>query len=310
MNADDPLAVRSMADVPWPGTCFNPGEPVMTLMAAGADLAECRSRMISSSKRGQSGWESSMTNGPWVRSRQHSGVEVTTMLLTYEYFLFAIPGMALSMWAQARISRAYAEGSRIPARAGVTGAEAASMVMRTGGATGVTIEPVEGELSDHYDPRNKVLATLSGRVWQSFARGGRNRRPRGRACHSRRLALSRPGRPQPDRADGQHRLDALLGPCHGWAHAGLDEADRAGNHPLFADGRLPARQPARRIRRQPPRPADPSVTGLISPDEDQVVAKVLNAAAWTYVAATLTSVMQLLYFLAQYHAVGDRRRQG
>ena len=45
-EADDLFAVRSIADVPWPGTCFNAGEPVMTLMAAGADLAECRSRMI------------------------------------------------------------------------------------------------------------------------------------------------------------------------------------------------------------------------------------------------------------------------
>ena len=45
-ESDDLFAVRSIADIPWPGTCFNPGEPVMTLMAAGADLAECRSRMI------------------------------------------------------------------------------------------------------------------------------------------------------------------------------------------------------------------------------------------------------------------------
>ena len=43
---DDLFAVRSIADIPWPGTCFEPGEPVMTLMAAGADLAECRSRLI------------------------------------------------------------------------------------------------------------------------------------------------------------------------------------------------------------------------------------------------------------------------
>lgn len=84
------------------------------------------------------------------------------MLLNYDYLLFAIPGVALSMWAQVRISRAYAEGSRIPARAGVTGAEAASRVMQAGGATGVAIEPVDGELSDHYDPRGKVLRLSQG----------------------------------------------------------------------------------------------------------------------------------------------------
>jgi uncharacterized protein len=45
-ESDNLFGVRSIADVPWPGTCFKPGEPVMTLMATGANLAECRSRMI------------------------------------------------------------------------------------------------------------------------------------------------------------------------------------------------------------------------------------------------------------------------
>jgi uncharacterized protein len=45
-ESDDLFGVRSIADVPWPGTCFNPGEPVMTLMATGPNLAECRSRII------------------------------------------------------------------------------------------------------------------------------------------------------------------------------------------------------------------------------------------------------------------------
>ena len=45
-ESDDLFGVRSIADIPWPGTRFNPGEPVMTLMATGANLPECRSRMI------------------------------------------------------------------------------------------------------------------------------------------------------------------------------------------------------------------------------------------------------------------------
>ena len=48
---------------------------------------------------------------------------------------------------------------------------------------------------------------------------------------------------------------------------------------------------------------------MVSADEDQVVAKVLNAAAWTYVAATLTSVMQLLFYLFQSGLLGGRRRR-
>jgi uncharacterized protein len=51
-------------------------------------------------------------------------------------------------------------------------------------------------------------------------------------------------------------------------------------------------------------------TGLVSADEDPVVGKVLNAAALTYVAAALTSVFQLLYFLVRFGLLGGRRRQG
>jgi predicted ATP-grasp superfamily ATP-dependent carboligase len=45
-DAKDVFAVESIADVPYPDSCVNPGEPVMTLVAVGTDLAECRSRMI------------------------------------------------------------------------------------------------------------------------------------------------------------------------------------------------------------------------------------------------------------------------
>jgi predicted ATP-grasp superfamily ATP-dependent carboligase len=45
-ESDDLFGVRSIADIPWPGTCFNPGEPVMTLMAGGTNLADCKSRLI------------------------------------------------------------------------------------------------------------------------------------------------------------------------------------------------------------------------------------------------------------------------
>ena len=41
----DPFAMRSIADVPWPGTRFAPGDPVMTLLAWGENVAECQSRL-------------------------------------------------------------------------------------------------------------------------------------------------------------------------------------------------------------------------------------------------------------------------
>src|SRR5579864_3460392 len=78
------------------------------------------------------------------------------------YFLFLLPGMLLAMWAQARVSLAYAEGSRIPAASRLTGAQAAAEIMRAEGVDGVSIEPVAGQMTDHYDPASKVLRLSEG----------------------------------------------------------------------------------------------------------------------------------------------------
>ena len=100
----------------------------MTLLAAGTDVAECWSRMVRLEQQWttSAGYRRRLIDHNRALKNQLVGDQGTRMFLTYEYFLFAIPGMALSMWAQARISTAYAEASRILARAGVTGAEAAS----------------------------------------------------------------------------------------------------------------------------------------------------------------------------------------
>ena len=78
------------------------------------------------------------------------------------YFLFVAPAMLLAAWAQMRVRSAYAEGSQIHPASGVTGAQAAAEVMRSEGLNRVEIEPVEGFLSDHYDPRHKVLRLSPG----------------------------------------------------------------------------------------------------------------------------------------------------
>jgi uncharacterized protein len=231
------------------------------------------------------------------------------MFLTYEYFLFMIPGMALSMWAQARISSAYAAGSRVPARAGVTGAEAAGMVMRSGGVTGVAIEPVAGELSDHYDPRNKVLR-LSNGVY-----GSRSLSAVGIAAHEAGHAIQ----------DASHYPGlvvrnlivpmASIGSMLFWVPflaglvLGIMQLVFLGIvlfslTVVFQLVNLPVEFDASRRGRQLLQSS-----GLIGPDEDEVVGRVLNAAAWTYVAATLTSVLQLLFYLVQSGVIGGRRRR-
>jgi Zn-dependent membrane protease YugP len=231
------------------------------------------------------------------------------MMLYYDYLLFAIPGMALSMWAQARISTAYAEGSRIPARAGVTGAEAASMVMQAGGATGVTIEPVDGELSDHYDPRQKVLR-LSHGVY-----GSRSLSAVGIAAHEAGHAIQDashyPGLVVRNLIVPMASIGSMLfwAPVMAGLFLGLMKLVLLGIilfslTVVFQLVNLPVEFNASRRGRQ-----FLQSTGLISPDEDQVVGKVLNAAAWTYVAATLTSVMTLLFYLVQFGLLGGRRRR-
>src|SRR5262245_9481890 len=73
------------------------------------------------------------------------------------YFVFLAPGMLLALWAQAKVKWAYASASQIPSRSGYTGAMAAQQVMQAGGVFDVQIEQTDGFLSDHYDPRHRVL---------------------------------------------------------------------------------------------------------------------------------------------------------
>jgi Zn-dependent membrane protease YugP len=232
------------------------------------------------------------------------------MYVNVENYLFAIPGILLSSWAQARISQAYAAGSRIPAASGLTGAQAAELVMRAGGVSGVRIEPVAGELSDHYDPRQKVLRLSDG----VFA--GRSLAAVGVAAHESGHAIQD--------ASGYPGLVvrnlvvplASIGSTFFWLPilAGL----------LFNMGRLivvgiilfsltvvfqlinlPVEYNASRRGR-----ALLLSTGLVSAEEDQTVSKVLSAAAWTYVAATLTSLLTLLFCLVQFGSLGRRQRGG
>src|SRR5687767_4898553 len=73
------------------------------------------------------------------------------------YFVFLAPGMLLALWAQWRVKSAYAEANQVAPRSGYVGAQAAAAMLHSAGVTGVGIEPVEGYLSDHYDPSAKVL---------------------------------------------------------------------------------------------------------------------------------------------------------
>jgi Zn-dependent membrane protease YugP len=230
------------------------------------------------------------------------------MFLNIDYLLFALPGIALSLWAQARISSAYAQGSRIPASSGLTGAEAAARVMQAGEVGPVAIEPVAGQLTDHYDPRHKVLRLSEG------VYAGRSVAAIGIAAHEAGHAIQ----------DASHFPGLIvrnaivpiagLGSTVFWIlilagmFLGMFRLIIAGiilfsATVVFQLINLPVEFDASRRARQML-----LSTGIVAPGEDEVVGRVLNAAAWTYVAATLTSVMTLLYYLFEFGLLGGRRR--
>jgi uncharacterized protein len=73
------------------------------------------------------------------------------------YLLFLIPGMLLMMWAQFRVKGTYDKYAQIQSSMGMTGAEVAETILREMGISNVSVEPIGGELTDHYDPSAKAV---------------------------------------------------------------------------------------------------------------------------------------------------------
>jgi Zn-dependent membrane protease YugP len=96
-----------------------------------------------------------------MRSRRVSGTTVGKDFAMFYfdplYLVFMIPGLLLMLWAQSKVRSNYARFSRVPNHLGMTGAQAARRVLDANGLYDVAIEGVPGELSDHYDPRKRVL---------------------------------------------------------------------------------------------------------------------------------------------------------
>jgi Zn-dependent membrane protease YugP len=222
------------------------------------------------------------------------------------YLLFLAPAMLLAVWAQFKVQSAYREASQVPARSGLSGAQAADAVLQQAGVRGVQIEPVEGFLSDHYVPGEHVLR-LSPDVY-----AGRSLAALGIAAHESGHAIQ----------------DARHYPLLAARNALVPLASVGGNLSwiilvagfllqsmalitlgivvfsavvLFQLVNLPVEFDASRRAR-----VALVEGGLVSPAEAVEVKRVLDAAALTYVAATLTSVLTLLYFLFRSGLLGRR----
>lgn len=80
----------------------------------------------------------------------------------YYYFILVVPALIIALWAQVKVKTTYKKYSRVPNSRGITGAYAAQAVLNFYGISDVRIERVGGNLTDHFDPKAKVIRLSDG----------------------------------------------------------------------------------------------------------------------------------------------------
>ncbi|HEY5041516.1 MAG TPA: zinc metallopeptidase [Verrucomicrobiae bacterium] len=216
------------------------------------------------------------------------------------YLLFGLlPGLLIGIWAQMKLRSAFSKYSQVPVDSGMTGAEAARRILDQAGLMDVPVEEVGGRLSDHYDPTKKALFLSSDNFH------GRTIAAVGVAAHEAGHAL------QHLHQDTLFNLRMSLVPVtqfasYAWMgvivlgyflhllpHFLLIAVAIFAVLTLFQLVTLPVEYDASaRAKEQLFR------LGLMHESERAGVSKVLDAAALTYVAALVSSVLQLLYFIS------------
>lgn len=221
------------------------------------------------------------------------------------YFLFALPGLILAGWAQMRLSSTYATASRMPAP--LSGAAAARHILDSAGLQNVGVEMIGGHLSDHYDPRDRVLR-LSPPVYQgkSLAAVGIAAHEAGHALqHAHNYApLAIRNMAVPAASFGSNFAVILI--IVGAVVSFLQPLVLIGIglfmcFVFFQVVNLPVEYNASSRAK-----AQIMQLGFVSPQDMTYVNKVLGAAALTYVAATLTAILQLLYLIMRFAGGSNR----
>lgn len=224
------------------------------------------------------------------------------------YFLFIMPGVLLSLFASWRVKSAFNKYSEVGTARGLTGAEAAQVLLERAGLHDVGIVPSQGFLSDHYNPLNRTL-NLSPDVYSS-----RSVSAIGVATHEAGHAIQH--------AHGYFPLAirSALVPVTQFGSSAWPWVIMAGAifhaQPLLLVGiamlglvvvfqiiTLPVEFDASNRAK-----ALVVESGIVRTDERYGMDKVLNAAALTYVAGAITSVLTLLYYLYRFGLLGGRDR--
>lgn len=226
------------------------------------------------------------------------------------YFVYVGPAILLAMWAQFRVKSAYSQAGQYTARSGLSGAETAQRILNAYGISNVAIEPVKSFLGDHYDPKHKVLR-LSPDVYhgRSLASLGIAAHEVGHAIQDSTgygpLAIRNGLVPMASIGSNLAIVLVIIGLVMSAAVPSARYVAVAGLGMffvvvLFQLVNLPVEYNASARAR------DILVRqGMVTVEEDQVVKKVLSAAALTYVAATLTAILTLLYYASLVY--GGRR---
>lgn len=230
----------------------------------------------------------------------------------WTYLVLVLPCIILSLWASSSVNSTFKKYSKVMSIRHITGADAAQRVLSANGVTGVRIERVSGNLTDHYDPRTNVIR-LSDSVYSSTSVAAI-----GVACHEAGHAV------QYARNYGPIKLRAaiipltnigsklampliligiLLGFLGNFSYFLVDLGIAAfGLSLVFQLVTLPVEFNASRRAI-----ATIENTGILTNEEQQGAKKTLKAAAMTYVAATAVALAQLLRLIVLFGGRGRRR---
>jgi len=214
------------------------------------------------------------------------------------FLLFLVPGLLLGIWAQIKLHHAYNKYSEVPTESGLSGAEAARRILDDAGLNNVPVERVEGQLTDHYDPTKRALVLSEGNY------DNRTIAAVGVAAHEAGHAL------QHQQAWALFNARMALVPITQFASAAYMGIFFLGFifHSfnlmlpivigifsiitLFQLVTLPVEYDASSRAK-----VELFRLGLVREPERAGVSQVLNAAALTYVAALVSSILQLLYYI-------------
>ena len=222
------------------------------------------------------------------------------------YLILMVPGLVISLWASWKTKSAFKKYSRVPSGRGLTGEQAARQLLNHAGIGDVKIVRTSGMLSDHYNPVNKTLA-LSENVYGSSSVAAI-----GVACHEAGHAIQHASHYGPLWLRSTLVPTANIGSSIGYLvmFAGLLLASQGivllgallfSVVLLFQIVTLPvefdASSRAKRLAVE---------QGIVTAQERRGIERVLNAAALTYVAAAVSTLLTLLYFLLRAGLLGGR----